>query len=106
MADVRPAHLAQAAIVIRDQDRAKSFYRDKLGLRHLFDAPPRPFVLPMRQDATDAEPRGSPGNRRQFNPLLRRGRCGRSAANARSRGCDIQKKKHGTVRPPAERTSG
>lgn len=40
MADVRATHLAQAAIVIRDQERAKSFYRDKLGLRHLFDAPP------------------------------------------------------------------
>lgn len=40
MADIRPTHLAQAAIVIRDQERAKSFYRDKLGLRHLFDAPP------------------------------------------------------------------
>ncbi len=40
MAGVHDIHLAQAAIMIRDQERAKSFYRDKLGLRHLLDAPP------------------------------------------------------------------
>lgn len=40
MAQLRPTHIAQIAITIRDLDRAKSFYRDMLGLRHLFDAPP------------------------------------------------------------------
>ncbi|HEV2747227.1 MAG TPA: VOC family protein [Allosphingosinicella sp.] len=40
MADVAPTHLAQVAITIQDLARAKSFYRDMLGLTHLFDAPP------------------------------------------------------------------
>ena len=40
MAEVKPTHLAQVAITIRDLERAKSFYKDVLGLRHLFDAPP------------------------------------------------------------------
>ena len=35
-----PTRLAQAAIVVRDVERAKAFYGDVLGLRHLFDAPP------------------------------------------------------------------
>lgn len=35
-----PTHLAQVAIAVEDLDRAKGFYRDKLGLPHLFDAPP------------------------------------------------------------------
>ena len=35
-----PTRLAQVAITIRDLDRAKGFYRDVLGLPHLFDAPP------------------------------------------------------------------
>ena len=37
---VRPSHLAQVAIPVRDLDRARIFYRDTLGLDHLFDAPP------------------------------------------------------------------
>lgn len=37
---VRPSHLAQVAIPVRDLDRARTFYRDSLGLAHLFDAPP------------------------------------------------------------------
>jgi len=37
---VRPSHLAQVAIPVRDLDRARAFYRDVLGLAHLFDAPP------------------------------------------------------------------
>jgi methylmalonyl-CoA/ethylmalonyl-CoA epimerase len=37
---VRPSHLAQVAIPVRDLDRARAFYRDALGLAHLFDAPP------------------------------------------------------------------
>src|SRR3954451_7272282 len=32
--------LAQVAITVRDVERAKAFYRDVLGLAHLFDAPP------------------------------------------------------------------
>jgi methylmalonyl-CoA/ethylmalonyl-CoA epimerase len=35
-----PKRLAQVAITVRDLDRAKAFYRDVLGLAHLFDAPP------------------------------------------------------------------
>ena len=37
---MRPTRLAQVAIVVEDVDRAKAFYRDVLGLPHLFDAPP------------------------------------------------------------------
>ena len=37
---IRPTHLAQAAIPVHDLARAKHFYGDKLGLAHLFDAPP------------------------------------------------------------------
>ena len=40
MASIRPTHLAQAAITVRDLDRAKAFYGERLGLAHLFDAPP------------------------------------------------------------------
>ncbi len=40
MAGVQPTHLAQIAVTVRDVERAKSFYRDRLGLTHLFDAPP------------------------------------------------------------------
>jgi methylmalonyl-CoA/ethylmalonyl-CoA epimerase len=32
--------IGQIAINIHDLERAKTFYRDTLGLRHLFDAPP------------------------------------------------------------------
>ena len=32
--------IGQIAINIHDLERAKAFYRDTLGLRHLFDAPP------------------------------------------------------------------
>lgn len=35
-----PTRLAQVAIAVEDLDRAKAFYRDVLGLPHLFDAPP------------------------------------------------------------------
>jgi methylmalonyl-CoA/ethylmalonyl-CoA epimerase len=37
---VNPTRIAQAAIVVRDLDRAKAFYGGVLGLPHLFDAPP------------------------------------------------------------------
>jgi methylmalonyl-CoA/ethylmalonyl-CoA epimerase len=32
--------IGQVAVTVRDVARAKRFYRDVLGLRHLFDAPP------------------------------------------------------------------
>ena len=35
-----PTRLAQVAIAVEDLDRARAFYRDILGLPHLFDAPP------------------------------------------------------------------
>ena len=35
-----PRRIAQIALAVRDVERAKLFYRDILGLRHLFDAPP------------------------------------------------------------------
>ena len=40
MASIRPSRVAQIAITVRDLERAKSFYRDRLGLEWLFDAPP------------------------------------------------------------------
>jgi methylmalonyl-CoA/ethylmalonyl-CoA epimerase len=40
MAAIAPTRIAQAAILVEDLERAKSFYRDLLGLTHLFDAPP------------------------------------------------------------------
>src|SRR5690348_9432122 len=40
MAGANPSRVAQVAIAIQDLERAKSFYRDVLGLNHLFDAPP------------------------------------------------------------------
>jgi methylmalonyl-CoA/ethylmalonyl-CoA epimerase len=35
-----PTGIAQVAIAVGDVERAKAFYRDVLGLTHLFDAPP------------------------------------------------------------------
>ena len=40
MVSLKPAKIAQIAVTVRDLERAKSFYRDLLGLTHLFDAPP------------------------------------------------------------------
>lgn len=40
MSVVHPHRLAQVAVTVRDLDRAKAWYRDVLGLDHLFDAPP------------------------------------------------------------------
>jgi predicted enzyme related to lactoylglutathione lyase len=36
--------IGQIAITVRDVERASSFYRDVLGLPHLFDAPGMSFV--------------------------------------------------------------
>ena len=33
--------IGQIAITVRDQERARDFYRDVLGIQHLFDAPPK-----------------------------------------------------------------
>lgn len=35
------AHLKQVAVVVQDLDRAVRFYRDTLGMKFLFQAPPR-----------------------------------------------------------------
>ena len=40
MTSVQPSHIAQVAIPIHDLERAKAFYGERLGLTHLFDAPP------------------------------------------------------------------
>ena len=37
---VAPSRIKQIAIPVQSVDEAKTFYRDTLGLRHLFDAPP------------------------------------------------------------------
>jgi methylmalonyl-CoA/ethylmalonyl-CoA epimerase len=39
MAEPRLERIGQIAIVAKDVDKARDFYRDKMGLRHLFDAP-------------------------------------------------------------------
>lgn len=40
MTPIRPSHVAQIAIIVRDLERAKRFYGDLLGVKWLFDAPP------------------------------------------------------------------
>ncbi len=40
MPEIQVNSLAQVAIPVADPERAKAFYRDILGLEHLFDAPP------------------------------------------------------------------
>lgn len=40
MSGVQPTHIAQIAVTVGELERAKRFYRDSLGLIHLFDAPP------------------------------------------------------------------
>lgn len=40
MAEAGPTKLAQVAISVADVERAKGWYRDVLGLVHLFNAPP------------------------------------------------------------------
>ena len=39
--DLAQARIGQIAIVVQDLDRAVAFYRDTLGLRFLFQAPPK-----------------------------------------------------------------
>ena len=40
MPAVTLSKIRQIALPVRDTTEAKRFYRDVLGLRHLFDAPP------------------------------------------------------------------
>jgi methylmalonyl-CoA/ethylmalonyl-CoA epimerase len=40
MSNLAQSHIGQIAIVCKDVARATAFYRDTLGLRHLFDAGP------------------------------------------------------------------
>ena len=40
MSAVRLSSIKQIAIPVRDVDTAKTFYKDVLGMTHLFDAPP------------------------------------------------------------------
>ena len=40
MPSIQPSHIAQIAIPVQDLERAKTFYGQRLGLAHLFDAPP------------------------------------------------------------------
>lgn len=40
MISLAESRIAQVAIVCKDVERAKAYYRDVLGLPHLFDAPP------------------------------------------------------------------
>ena len=40
MTGTKVERLAQVALTVADAERAKAFYRDVLGLPHLFDAPP------------------------------------------------------------------
>ncbi|MFL6264242.1 MAG: VOC family protein [Thermoanaerobaculia bacterium] len=39
--DLSQARIGQIAVVVRDIDRAVAFYRDTLGLKLLFQAPPK-----------------------------------------------------------------
>jgi methylmalonyl-CoA/ethylmalonyl-CoA epimerase len=60
-----PTHVAQIAIVVEDIDRAKAWYRDRLGLAHLFDAPPGLSFLqcgPTRLMLSQPEPGQLNGN--------------------------------------------
>jgi methylmalonyl-CoA/ethylmalonyl-CoA epimerase len=40
MPSIQPTRIAQVAIPVHDLARAKHFYGERLGLAHLFDAPP------------------------------------------------------------------
>ena len=40
MATIATKGLTQVALPVQDVERARDFYRDRLGLTHLFDAPP------------------------------------------------------------------
>jgi len=41
MKDISLGKIAQIAVMVGDLDRATAFYRDKLGIKFLFNAPPK-----------------------------------------------------------------
>jgi len=41
MKDISLGKIAQIAVMVRDLERATAFYRDKLGIPFLFNAPPK-----------------------------------------------------------------
>jgi len=41
MKDISLGKIAQIAVMVRDVERATAFYRDKLGIPFLFNAPPK-----------------------------------------------------------------
>jgi catechol 2,3-dioxygenase-like lactoylglutathione lyase family enzyme len=41
MQDISLGKIAQIAVMVGDLDRATAFYRDKLGIQFLFNAPPK-----------------------------------------------------------------
>src|SRR2546423_14319493 len=41
MKDISLGKIAQIAVMVRDLERATVFYRDKLGIKFLFNAPPK-----------------------------------------------------------------
>jgi len=41
MKDISLGKIAQIAVMVRDVERATTFYRDKLGIPFLFNAPPK-----------------------------------------------------------------
>jgi methylmalonyl-CoA/ethylmalonyl-CoA epimerase len=40
MKDISLGKIAQIAVIVRDLERATAFYRHKLGIKFLFNAPP------------------------------------------------------------------
>jgi predicted enzyme related to lactoylglutathione lyase len=40
MKEISLGEIAQIAVIVRDLERATAFYRDKLGIKFLFNAPP------------------------------------------------------------------
>src|SRR6476620_7885906 len=41
MKDISLGKIAQIAVMVQDLERATAFYRDKLGIKFLFNAPPK-----------------------------------------------------------------
>ena len=35
------SEIGQISVIVKDVDRARAFYKDVLGMKHLFDAPPK-----------------------------------------------------------------
>jgi methylmalonyl-CoA/ethylmalonyl-CoA epimerase len=65
-ARIRPTHIGQVALGVQDVERATAFYRDVLGLQHLFSAPPGlsffqcgEVRIMLSESEGGAEPRGS-----------------------------------------------